>query len=132
VSYGNLRNRGICFSVPITGKSAFGKQILQLFPGNISSVSLEIWAAWPAPEPKSCAHQTSRYKVKIAVDAAAHTREFARQLRFGTSGKGSCLFVPDVHPFNFLVVVHSVDNAIERVPHHAINALDARCNERFH
>ena len=45
-----------------------------------------------------------------------HFRMLTSMLRFTARNKGGCFFVPDVNPFDLLVVVNGVDNVFSESP----------------
>jgi hypothetical protein len=65
-------------------------------------------------------------EVQIAGTAAAGTDgEFTRQMRFSPRREGRALFVAHVYPLDRLEPPQGIGEAVERVAHDAINALDA-------
>src|SRR5882724_2975208 len=64
-------------------------------------------------------------EVKIArATASGAGCDVAGQLRFGTGRECSSLFVADMNPVDIFVVMYSINDAVQRVPNHAIDALN--------
>jgi hypothetical protein len=71
-------------------------------------------------------------EVQVAGPAAAGAdRELAGEMRLGAGGEGRGLLVPHMDPINALQAAQRIGEGVERIAHHAVDALDARLLQRF-
>jgi hypothetical protein len=71
-------------------------------------------------------------QMQVAGAATAGAdRQLTGQMRLGTGGKGSGLFVAHVNPLNLFLTAQRVSKAIQRVTYHAKHAFDACLLQRF-
>jgi len=63
--------------------------------------------------------------------ASCADSEFARQMRFCTGGESRNLFVPDMHPLNFVLSANRIGEAVQAVTNNTVDAFHFYCAERL-
>src|SRR5215472_4686025 len=80
--------------------------------------------------PASMTIEKSIDKMEIARPATSGAdSQLSRDVRVGTSGEGSNLFMSDVDPFNRLFAADRVDDADQRIAHDTVNAFGAHVSQ---